>query len=464
MIILYNTKTKSKEKFIPLKNDQVGIYVCGPTVYDFPHLGNALSVVVYDFLYRLLRHEYENVVYVRNITDVDDKINNAAKERGISIGELTSEIIAGFTDDIKALNCLQPTFEPKATTHIKEMIEMIEILIAKKHAYVAENHVFFAVKSYPDYGEISGRILEDLISGSRVEISGIKLSAEDFVLWKPADVDTDPSAIFDSPWGKGRPGWHIECSAMACKYLGSDFDIHGGGIDLLFPHHTNEIAQSCCAYEGSGFANFWVHNGFLTVEGEKMSKSLGNFITLRELLAKNIPGEVIRYVFMASHYRKPSDWNVKEIYDAKNTLDNYYNLIDECRISHEEFCEVDVEFIACLKDDLNTPVAYAYLHELAKISNIEQDPDRKRSAVLRLKSCANLIGFLENTPKSWFQGNISKDERHEIEKQMLARNEAKKNKNFSLADSIRDMLKVRGIFIEDKKDGTTIWKNIGVQE
>jgi cysteinyl-tRNA synthetase len=465
MLRLYNTLTRSKETFIPLDQNHIGMYVCGPTVYDAPHLGNALSIVVYDCLYRLLRHLYgpQNITYVRNITDVDDKINKAAKDKSISIDRLTQEITINFHQDLKLLNCLTPNYEPRATLHIKEMISMIEKLINSKHAYIRNDHVYFAVMTDPDYGKISSRSIDDLIHGVRIAIDQHKTHPEDFVLWKPADPEDDISSIFDSPWGKGRPGWHIECSAMSNKYLGHDFDIHGGGVDLLFPHHTNEIAQSCCAFPGSKYARFWVHNGFLTVNGEKMSKSLGNFITLRELLDNNIPGELIRYVFMSSHYRKPSDWSDKDMRDAQVALDNFYDLILESDLEQEACTTIPDEFLECLTDDLNTPMAYAFLHELATKARSEIDKVQQKALVLALKSSANLLGMLQMDPKQWFQRGLSAEEKHFIEDLIKQRLDAKQNKNYDLADKIRSELMERGIIIEDQDMNNTIWKIRGLK-
>ena len=466
MLKLYNTLTKQKQDFVPLNKEKIGMYVCGPTVYDSPHLGNALSVVVYDCLYRLLCHIFgkDKVVYVRNITDVDDKINKAAKDRSITIEHLTNEITEKYHADIAQINCLKPNFEPKATKHINEMIAIIQMLLDNENAYIKNNHVFFSVNSDPSYGVISGRNVDELLHGARVAVSADKESPEDFVLWKPADSEDDPSSVFESPWGKGRPGWHIECVAMSTTYLGTDFDIHGGGVDLLFPHHTNEIAQSCCAFKRSKYARFWVHNGFLTVNGEKMSKSLGNFITLSDLLAKNIPGEVIRYVLMSSHYRKPTDWNPKDIADAKASLDNFYDLIQEHNILEHESAAVPDYFLECLMDDLNTPMAYAHMHELAKLARGQQDKSEQRKLILKLKSCGNLLGMLQTAPEIWFHGTTSVDEKQQIENLIKQRLDAKEKRDYHVADKIRSQLKEIGIIIEDKSDGSTIWKKIGVTD
>ena len=374
-IRLYNTLTASKEELITYENDLVKLYVCGPTVYDRPHLGNARSVVVYDLLYRLLLQNYSKVIYVRNITDVDDKINAKAKELQIPISTLTNEITDFFHADILALNTLSPSHEPKATEHISEMINLIEKLIINNHAYIQNNHVLFDVNSYKKYGQLSRRNLDQMIAGSRVEIASYKKNPLDFVLWKPADNDDDQSSIFDSPWGKGRPGWHIECSAMSSKYLGDNFDIHGGGADLQFPHHENEIAQSCCANPSSSYARFWIHNGFLTVNGEKMSKSLKNFITVFDLLEQGISGVAIRLMLLTTHYRKPFDFNAKALSDAQKTLEKFDKIIAETlelfglEKNLEYFCDknfIAKEILASLADDLNFSKVLANLHDLAK--------------------------------------------------------------------------------------------------
>ncbi len=374
-IKLYNTLTASKDEFVSYENDLVKLYVCGPTVYDRPHLGNARSVVVYDLLYRLLLQNYSKVIYVRNITDVDDKINAKAKELGIPISTLTNKITDFFHADILALNTLSPSHEPKATKHISEMINLIEKLIINNHAYIQDNHVLFDVTSYKKYGQLSRRNLDQMIAGSRVEIANYKKNPLDFVLWKPADNHDDQSSIFDSPWGKGRPGWHIECSAMSSKYLGDNFDIHGGGADLQFPHHENEIAQSCCANPSSSYARFWIHNGFLTVNGEKMSKSLKNFITVFDLLEQGISGIAIRLMLLTTHYRKPFDFNSKALSDAQKTLEKFDKIITETldlfglEKNLEYFCDknfISKEILASLADDLNFSKVLANLHQLTK--------------------------------------------------------------------------------------------------
>jgi len=435
----YNTLTRKKDFFQPITPGHVGMYVCGPTVYDRPHLGNARSVVVYDVLYRLLLEVFPKVTYARNITDVDDKINAAAKANGEPISALTARVEGWFHEDMAALQCLPPTIEPRATAHIGQMVAMIEKLIAGGHAYVAEGHVLFAVNSYSEYGRLSGRKLEDLISGARVEVESYKRHAGDFVLWKPADAGDDASCVFDSPWGKGRPGWHIECSAMSAEYLGDSFDIHGGGADLMFPHHENEIAQSCCAKPGVRFAQFWIHNGFLTVGGEKMSKSLGNFTTVKDVLESGVKGEVIRMALLMSKYNEPLDWNTKLLHDAELTLGKFYKLADGVQ------ADVPQAFLDVLGDDLNTPRAFALLHSL---------PAAEAVAALRF------MGFLQMPAAKWFfretPSNSSVDAAW-VQAKVDARVVAKKAKDWAAADGFRKELTEHAIVLMDRPDGTTDW-------
>jgi cysteinyl-tRNA synthetase len=434
---LFNTLTKAKEEFKPIDPKNVRMYVCGPTVYDRAHIGNARAVVVFDVLYRLLRHEYgeNHVTYARNITDVDDKINAAAKARGVAISEVTETTTKMFHDDMAALGNLPPNIEPRATAHIAEMIEMCETLIKNGNAYAAEGHVLFSVATDPKYGHLSRRSREEMVAGARVEIAPYKKDPADFVLWKPSK-DDEPA--WDSPWGKGRPGWHIECSVMSTKYLGETFDIHGGGADLQFPHHENEIAQSCCAYPGSEFAKTWVHNGFLSVEGEKMSKSLGNFVTVHDLLEKGVKGEVIRYALLATHYAKPLDWTEKALGDAEKALRKFYNVLHTATDFTEEY---DAEFIEALGDDLNTPKAYSILHKFADNNQTN-----------KLKTCANILGLLYNIQ------DVDVDISSEIEELINKRLEARAAKNWPESDRIRDELAAQGIILKDNKDGTTSWE------
>lgn len=438
-ISLFNTLTKQKDPFVPLDVKNVRMYVCGPTVYDRAHIGNARAVVVFDILYRMLRDKYgtSRVTYARNITDVDDKINAAAKERDVDISLLTQKTIEMFHEDMADINCLLPNMEPKATEHIDSMRFMCEQLIMKEHAYEADGHVLFSVDSYPDYGKLSRRTTDEMIAGARVEVAPYKKNPADFVLWKPSKPD-EPG--WKSNWGRGRPGWHIECSAMSTKYLGETFDIHGGGVDLQFPHHENEIAQARCCYPGSEFARYWVHNGFLSVDGAKMSKSLGNFITVRDLLDRGVPGEVIRYVLLATHYRKPLDWNEKSINDAKKALDKFYKVI----VGVKKAGDVNQEVTKALHDDMNTPVALAQLHKLADSGDGES-----------LKASAAMVGLLQQNPEHW-QASSSVEVTADVQALIDARQKARKEKNFAEADRIRKALLEQGIVLEDKPDGSTV--------
>lgn len=454
---LFNSLSKKKENFIPLNKDKISMYVCGPTVYSAPHLGNGLSNVTFDILYRILVYKYgkEHVIYVRNLTDVDDKINIEAIKRNITINELTKEIIEIFSKNNIYLNCLKPNFEPKATEHIAEMIEIIKKLIARSYAYVKEGHVFFAVNKDPQYGKIADRKLNEMIAGARVAVSDLKDNPADFVLWKPVSKNDDISSIFDSPWGKGRPGWHIECSAMSNKYLGQDFDIHGGGVDLIFPHHTNEIAQSCNAFEGSKYANYWIHNGFLLVDGEKMSKSLGNFITIKQLEEQGVNGEVLRFALLSSHYRKPLNFSDNLMNNSKKTLDSFYRVIDNVNDSENND---DEQFITHMFDDLNTPNAIARMHDLTA-EYYKASTDNKIHIAKKLYSAMKFLGLAKYTSKEWFQGDC-KFSNYQIEELIAKRNQAKQDKNWILADEIREKLKKQNIILEDKNNGTTIWRKI----
>lgn len=457
-IKLFNTLTQKSELFAPLDPKRVQMYVCGPTVYDRPHIGNARSIVIYDVLYRLLVAEYgqDQVQYVRNITDVDDKINAAAKKNNVSIKALTAKVIEQFNEDTAALNCLPPNIEPKATEHIDDMIKMIEILIRNGSAYVANHHVYFAVSSDANYGKLAGRNLDEMIAGSRIEVNHDKRAPEDFVLWKPKDEDDDPSSVFKSPWGDGRPGWHIECSAMSTKYFGADFDIHGGGIDLIFPHHTNEVAQSCACYKGSSYAKYWVHNGFLTVNGEKMSKSLGNFFTVRDLLDQGVSGEVIRYVYLASHYRKPLNWTQKAADDAKKALDSFYRVIESHAVEGDA---VEPRVHAALCEDLNTSEALGLMHDMVKQYNKSSDAREKEQIAKNLHSAGKLVGLFY-TP-AWFNKEaIDADTEAQINELISLRASAKQSKDWQQADKIREQLKSMGVAIEDGVDGVTSWRRV----
>jgi cysteinyl-tRNA synthetase len=460
-LTLYNTLTRRKEVFAPLDAANVRMYVCGPTVYDLAHIGNARPVIVFDLLYRLLRQSYGagHVCYVRNITDVDDKINAAAAEKGESIRDLTTRTAAAFHQDVKALGCLVPDFEPRATDNVPAMVAMIETLIAHGNAYVAERHVLFSVPSMSDYGRLSRRDRDDMIAGARVEVAPYKRDAADFVLWKPSPGDLPG---WDSPWGRGRPGWHIECSAMADTLLGKTFDIHGGGLDLIFPHHENEIAQSSCAHGGAPLARFWLHNGFVTVDGEKMAKSAGNFRTIRDVLAQ-APGEAARYAMLTAHYRDPLDWTDHRLADAKLALDRFYLGLRGVENVTAEASELPHALRAALDDDLNTPLALAALHEILGALNKAETPAQRARIKGALLAGGAALGLLQQKPEAWLQGapTDSNAEAAEIESQIASRNAARKNKDFAEADRIRNALVLRGILLEDKPGGKTEWRRAG---
>ena len=396
-LIFFNTLSNKKETFIPIDTNKVGMYVCGPTVYDFPHIGNARPLVVFDVLFRILKKVYgkNKVTYVRNITDIDDKIIESSKKNKKSIKELTQIITKSFHEDCQYLNCFNPTYEPKATEHVKEMIDMVRNLLKNNHAYENQKHVYFSVSSFKKYGRLSNKNSEELIVGSRVEVSKYKKDPLDFVLWKPAE-DNDPG--WDSPWGRGRPGWHLECSVMSEKFLGKKFDIHGGGLDLVFPHHENEIAQSCCANKIENFANFWLHNGFVTFNKEKMSKSLGNIVTISKL-RENINGQVIRLALLSSHYKQPLDWNEKLIKESQSTLDKWYSQFEKI-----ESGELHNDLLRPLLEDLNTPEYISKLHSL-----YEQSSKGNKSSKVKFLTACNLIGLLEEDKKSWEKIFFSKD-------------------------------------------------------
>ncbi|MGD0192612.1 MAG: cysteine--tRNA ligase [Rhizomicrobium sp.] len=435
---LYNTLSRTKEEFTPLDPANVRMYVCGPTVYDYAHIGNARPVIVFDVLFRFLRHLFgeDRVTYVRNITDIDDKINARAAElaaaKNILIEAARAEITAvtarQYEDDVAALGSLPPTQAPRATAYVPQMIAMIETLIGAGHAYAAEGHVLFDVSSKSDYGKLARRSLDEMVAGARVDVAPYKRGAMDFVLWKPSDADTPG---WESPWGRGRPGWHIECSAMSEALLGETFDIHGGGIDLMFPHHENEIAQSEGAHHEHPLARYWLHNGFLNVEGEKMSKSLGNFVTIRELLA-DWPGEVLRLNMLRAHYRQPIDWTVQGMKESWNTLERWYADAEPVADRH-----VGAELLAALSDDLNTPQAIAELH---------------RSSPKELAGGLSLLGF--STISERIEQRPSVDT-VEIADAIAARNAARKARDFREADRIRDELAAKGIVLKDDPSGTS---------
>ncbi|MDC1334621.1 cysteine--tRNA ligase [Planktomarina temperata] len=435
-IKLHNSKSRRKEPLMPLDPKNIRMYVCGPTVYDRAHLGNARAVVVFDSLFRLLREVYgaERVTYARNFTDIDDKINAKSAETGRDIGQITEETIGWYLADMGALAALEPTAMPRATDYIAQMISMSEDLIAKGHAYAAEGHVLFDVNSCPDYGALSGRSVDDMIAGARVEVAPYKRDPMDFVLWKPSDAQTPG---WPSPWGRGRPGWHIECSAMSYELFGISFDIHGGGNDLLFPHHENEIAQSCCAHPEGSFAQIWMHNEMLQVEGKKMSKSLGNFFTVRDLLDQDIPGEVIRFVLLSTHYGKPMDWTEKKAQEAASTLHKWHELVQGV-----EPAVLDDTVLAHVANDLNTPGALARLHELAKAGD-----------AAALLAAGQFLGLLGADETWWRPKEARGDAALRVEALIEARRQAKAARNFAAADAIRAQLSAAGVEVVDKPGG-----------
>jgi cysteinyl-tRNA synthetase len=453
-LVLYNTLSRRKEAFTPLDAANVRMYVCGPTVYDLAHIGNARPVIVFDVLYRLLRHLYgqPHVRYIRNITDIDDRINAAAKQNGETIRALTNRTAKIFHEDVAALGALEPDAEPRATEHVAAMIEMIEKLLASGHAYVAEQHVLFSVPGMSDYGRLSRRSRDDMIAGARVEVAPYKRDPADFVLWKPSSADLPG---WESPWGRGRPGWHIECSAMSEAYLGETFDIHGGGLDLIFPHHENEIAQSVCAHGGRPFVQYWLHNAFVIVEGEKMSKSLGNFRTIRDVLA-TAPGEAARYAMLMSHYRDPLDWTAERLAEAKEALGRFYLALRHVQNLGATRIDPSPGVLQALEDDINTPLALAELHGLLGQLNKAEDPAGRTLLKGRLLGSAALLGLLQQDPETWLKGGDH--EAQEIEALIAERNAARKAKNFARADDIRTQLAIKGIVLEDKPDGTTEWR------
>ena len=442
---LYNTISRTKEKFVPLDTHNVRLYVCGPTVYDYPHVGNARPLIVFDVLFRVLREIYgqDSVQYVRNITDIDDKIIETAKKNNIPINELTNKVTKDFHSDCNFLNCLTPSVEPKATDHINEMIELTTKLLELNFAYIVQDHVYFEVSKFDSYGKLSNKKIIDLVAGARVEISDLKKNPADFVLWKPSSVD-EPG--WNSPWGRGRPGWHLECSAMAKKYLGTEFDIHAGGLDLIFPHHENEIAQSVCAHKTKVLANFWMHNGYVTVNKEKMSKSLGNFITINELKNK-YDGQVVRLAMLSTHYRQPFDWNEKNLETSYMTLNKWYEFYSD------QNNKLDLGTLEVLADDLNTPMFISKMHSLYKDA-----VNGNKNAGQQLSDACKLLGLFDKNLASWNNIKTSKSiTAEEIENLIQERKVARDNKNFSRSDEIRDLLIAKGIVIEDNQ-GKTSWK------
>lgn len=459
---LYNTFTRQKEDFLPLKEGCVRFYACGPTVYNRVHVGNARSSVIFDVVFRVLKFLYGDVIYVRNITDIDDKILKACTERGLSLQELTQNYTTLFQEDMKALGNLSPTHEPKATDHLPQMIGLIEKLIERGHAYEAAGHVLFHVSSYKDYGKLSNRDPEEMLAGARVEVAPYKKNPGDFVLWKPSL----PGEVgFDSPFSYGRPGWHIECSAMSYHYLGEVFDIHGGGIDLLFPHHENELAQSCCAFGHDLMARFWIHNGLITVNGEKMSKSLGNTVTVEDALAQ-LPGEVIRLMLLSAHYRQPLNWTQVLAHQSHQVMNRLYTALRDAkvdpleeRIDSKEISNFE-EILQALEDDLNIPLVVFHLHEFAAQAFIGETLEEKRKAARKLLVVGRLLGFFQNSLQDWFHGKGAGDDAlssQEIEEWIEKRNLARGEKDFPEADRIRALLQEQGIVLEDAQ-GQTVWR------
>ncbi|MDT0498031.1 cysteine--tRNA ligase [Algiphilus sp. W345] len=447
---LHNTLTGRKQEFVPQDSSRVTMYVCGPTVYSYAHIGNMRPPVVFDVLARLLRHRYERVVYVRNITDIDDKINAAAEREGVSIAVISDRYAAAYHEDLEALGVAPTDHEPRVTEHLPQIIAMIQRLIDSGHAYAAEGHVLFNVGAYDDYGMLSKRDRREMLAGARVEVAPYKKDAGDFVLWKPS---RDEQPGWDSPWGRGRPGWHIECSAMAETLLGDTIDIHGGGHDLVFPHHENEIAQSRCAHGGAPFANYWVHNGFVTVNREKMAKSVGNVLRARELL-EQAPGEAIRLALLGGHYRQPLDWTDETLVQAKRQLDRLYGALREVADIEPAACvEAPDGFFAALDDDLNTPAALAEMFELVRALNKAESNEDKARVKGQLLAAAKLMGLLSQTPQDWFGAGNDDPESAEIEALLEQRAAARKARDFTSADRIRDELTARGIVIEDSAQG-----------
>jgi cysteinyl-tRNA synthetase len=458
---LHNTLTRQKEVFEPIDKDDIRMYVCGPTVYDLAHIGNARPVVVFDVLYKLLKSLYENVTYVRNITDVDDKINAKAAETGVDIRTLTEGTAAVFHQDMAALNALEPDQEPRATDHIPEMIAMIKTLIEKGHAYVKDGHVLFEANSWDDYGKLSGNTRDEIVAGARVEVAPYKKDAADFVLWKPSS-GTEPG--WESDWGYGRPGWHLECSAMSKKYLGEEFDIHGGGQDLIFPHHENEIAQSRCSHGTEHMARLWMHNGYLMSEGEKMSKSLGNFYTVHDLL-EEFPGEAIRLALLKTHYRQPMDFTKDGIREAKHILDRFYIAIQKLSAAKiEGEPKVPEKVLEALSDDLNTPSAISHLHTILNELNssmgnsgwVEEFSPYKE----KLLGAGRALGILQQDPVDWFKWQPESADSFDeatIEDLITKRTQARADKDFAESDRIRDELAAQGVVLEDGAGGTT-WR------
>ena len=453
-IQIYNTLTRSKEVFVPGDDERVTMYVCGPTVYNLPHIGNARPPVVFDLLYRVLARRYPEVIYARNITDLDDKINAAAKQAGLPIDAITSKYTVVFHEDMAALGVPLPTIEPRATKHIAQMITMIETLIEKQHAYEAEGHVLFHVPSYPEYGRLSRQDRDKIIDGARVEVAPYKRDPADFVLWKPSSMDLPGWA---SPWGRGRPGWHLECTCMIEEHLGNTVDIHGGGSDLVFPHHENEIAQASCAHDGQVFSRYWMHVGFVNVDKEKMSKSLGNVLLVRDLL-EEAPGEAIRLALLNAHYRSPVDWTEDTLDQAARTLDRLYGTLRDLQnVQAGDPSSEDLlpEFVAALEDDLDTRRALAVLFDLRRSARRSDDRQERATLKRQLLACAGMLGIGQRDPDDWLLERFGQvDDVEEIERLVAERDEARHGRDFAKADRIRDALLERGIALEDSAGGT----------
>jgi cysteinyl-tRNA synthetase len=450
-LLIYNTLTRTKEPFTPIDPSNVRMYVCGPTVYNYVHVGNARPAVVFDLLYRLLKRSYPNVTYARNLTDVDDKINQAAAKNGESISVLAGRFAQAYREDMAQLNVLAPDLEPKATDNIDAMLNMIQRLLDAGNAYEADGHVLFAVSTFADYGKLSGRQIGDMRAGARVAVEDYKRDAGDFVLWKPSK-EGEPA--WPSPWGDGRPGWHLECSAMIERHLGKSIDIHGGGQDLVFPHHENEIAQSCCANPHEPYVRYWMHNGYLTIDKQKMAKSAGNFVTVREALTQ-YPGEVIRYALLSAHYRGPLEWTAETLTQAQAAMDRCYQALRPHAELEPVAAEPDAAVLDALHNDLNTPVALARLHELVGELNRAQD-DSTRSEILGvLLASAELMGLLAQDAEAWFQADSGDGlQAEQIDALVKQRQEAKAGRDFARADAIREQLAEQGIVLEDSADGT----------
>ncbi|MEM1436097.1 MAG: cysteine--tRNA ligase [Pseudomonadota bacterium] len=453
---LTNTMKRRKETFVPANPANVTMYVCGPTVYNFAHIGNARPAVVFDVLYRLLKRRFERVVYARNFTDVDDKINAAAKESGQPIAVITERYIHAYHADMTALGVLTPDLEPRVTGHIPEIVGMVERLIARGHAYVVEGHVLFHVPSFPAYGSLSGRRRDEMIQGARVEVAPYKRDPADFVLWKPSTPDLPG---WESPWGRGRPGWHIECSAMIEEHLGASIDIHGGGQDLVFPHHENEIAQGTCAHDGELYCRYWVHNGFVTVEGRKMSKSLGNVLLVRDLLGE-APGEAVRFALLSAHYRQPLDWSKDGLTQAKRGLDRLYGVLRDLGDAPDVDCPLGLldTFVAALEDDLNFPRAIAELFRLAKGTRVAQTEADRAAYKAALREAGNLLGLLQQSPAAWFgESTGERADTAQIQRLVDERLAARAARDYATADRLRDDLAALGVVVEDRAEGAA-WR------